>query len=299
MKRWRRDLLVLGVTAVACASASLVASEAAHAFTDQYRCQVHDAEVCGQGNFHSITYNRVFTTGPHTRLCVGMQTEAGNHRGGKNFCGSNVNDMSECFSSPTPMSQAFGFFLDEDNPTFAQINGSVDDSTNHTGCISLTSASLGDTALAAGPRIGRDGASDGAAARAFSVFRRLGGPGLVDAGKTAKAYAVTESDGDVCMVLATATVTSAGCAPPSSAASERPILLSGVDGGVPVTVGLLYDGPSRVDVARPGARSKRSQAVDGNVFVVRGRATSVSWQDRSGTRHTQSLAVAAAVRVSG
>jgi hypothetical protein len=126
----------------------------------------------------------------------------------------------------------------------------------------------------------------------------MGGSGLVDAGRTARAYAVTESDGDVCLVLATAEVSSAGCAPLSSAASERPIILSGVDGGVPVTVGLLRDGTSRVDVARPGAGST-SQAVDGNVFAVRGRASSVSWVDRSGSRHAESLAVPAGASVSG
>lgn len=157
MKRWRREFLVLGATAAACVAGSWAASGAAFAFTDEYRCQVSDGELCAQGNYHSITYNRVWTTIRHTRLCVGMETEAGRHRGGQNFCASNADDMSECFSSPTPMSQAFGFFLDENNPTFAQVNGIVDDSLNHTGCISLTSALFGG-ALAAGARMGDDGA---------------------------------------------------------------------------------------------------------------------------------------------
>jgi hypothetical protein len=119
----------------ACVVAALAASGSAYAYSDTYSCWIAGEPPCVQGGFHHITYNRVHTGRAHVRVCAGMQTEAGGHRGGKNFCVDNTDSADECFNSASPASQAFGFFLDQGGATYDIISGFVDDSPNHTGCI--------------------------------------------------------------------------------------------------------------------------------------------------------------------
>jgi hypothetical protein len=106
-----------------------------------------------------------------------------------------------------------------------------------------------------------------------------------------KVYAVSEPSGDVCLVVRTAERLRSGCAPLASAMSDKPLVMTGSDRGQPLAVGLLHDGPTHVDVARPTTAGPTTpQAVIANVFVVRGPASSVSWRDDDGSRHQQSVA---------
>jgi hypothetical protein len=126
----------LAAATVACVLALLAVGSSAYAFTDSYTCSVGGGSPCTEGAFHAITSNRVSTTVVHTRVCSGMETAAGNHRGGMNFCFDNTDSASECFSSDTPASQGFGFFLDTGGGGFDFVSGFVDNSPSHTGCIS-------------------------------------------------------------------------------------------------------------------------------------------------------------------
>jgi hypothetical protein len=103
-----------------------------------------------------------------------------------------------------------------------------------------------------------------------------------------RVYAVSELAGDVCLVVRTAGASRVGCTPLASAMSDRPLMMVGSDDGQPLAVGLLHDGPTHVDVARPSTAGPATrQAVTSNVFVVRGAASSVSWRDDDGSRHEQ------------
>jgi hypothetical protein len=126
----------IAAAAVACVLAGLAASGSAYAFTDSYACSVGGGSPCTEGAFHAITSNRVSSTVVHTKVCTGMETAAGNFRGGHDFCFDNTTSASECFSSDSPASQGFGFFLDTGGGGFDFISGFVDNSPSHTGCIS-------------------------------------------------------------------------------------------------------------------------------------------------------------------
>ncbi|MEA2148266.1 MAG: hypothetical protein QOD69_96 [Solirubrobacteraceae bacterium] len=106
-----------------------------------------------------------------------------------------------------------------------------------------------------------------------------------------KVFAVSEPTGDVCLVVRTAGASRIGCTPLASAMSDRPLVMIGSDDGQPLAVGLLHDGPAHVDVARSSTAGPATrQPVTGNVFVVRGPASAVSWRDDDGSRHEQSVA---------
>lgn len=146
------------------------------------------------------------------------------------------------------------------------------------------------------------------AIESFSVFRRAqrtdDRPARVEAGERSqgvesrllhsspgiRAFAVLKADNEVCLVIEMPEVGTAGCAPANSAGSDRPIVLTAPSSsGPPIVVGLLHDGPARVQVTRPGGRSE-VEGVANNSFVVRGEAERVTWVGPSGETVSQSLA---------
>jgi hypothetical protein len=156
----------------------------------------------------------------------------------------------------------------------------------------LVHAHRDDASAAGGPAVpGSLGVFDQAQRpgdRLPGLSRDAGTSRLAYAGDGFTVYAVTRHTGDVCLVARTSGGTTSGCASLADAASERPLVMSTSEGGRPLAVGLLHDGPTRVHVR--SAERSWWLPVRGNVFVVRGAASSVSWTSADGSRHAHALA---------